>query len=266
VIDTYGSPRQVAEKYTEEDQIIATAFKGHLIRYTAILFAFHFGLILVAIIFKIDSMIVLPFFYFPEFDSFQSFFYLPMAFVYDLGLVGIILYFVTQSRKEIKLPWPRLKLNWQKMASGRTEKSKPLPMILMLLGYAALVYVYLRYRTLFFKSLDPGSVESLFSPEASRWYSLAFLCLLGVGFLAYIIKFFIQTEGVNLLRSAFQLVIIGIVINRPLENPIREFFYFDIQLIADLILALAAILLTVDFLKSLIILGKRALSKNTESY
>jgi hypothetical protein len=95
----------------------------------------------------------------------------------------------------------------------------------------------------------------LFSPQASRWYSLSLLCLLGVGILAYLIKFFIQTEGVNLLRSAFQLVIIGIVINRPIENPIREFFDFDIQLIADLIVAFAAIILTFDFLKSLIILG-----------
>jgi hypothetical protein len=263
VIDTYGSPRQVAEKYMDERQIIAPAFKGHLIRYTAILFAFHLGLILIAIIFKIDSMTVLPFFYIPEFNSFQSFFYLPMAFVYDLGLVGIILYFVTQSRKEIKLPWPKLKLNWEKMSEGRTEKSKLIPLILMLLGYAALVYVYFRYQTLFFKSLNPGRIESLFDPQASRWYSLAFLCLLGVGILAYIIKFFIQSEGVNLLRSAFQLVIIGIVINRPFEDPIREFFYFDVQLIADLIIAFAAIILAVDFLKSLIILGIKALRKNT---
>jgi hypothetical protein len=263
VIDNYGSPRQVAEKYMDERQIIAPAFKGHLLRYTAILFAFHLALILVALIFKTSSMTVLPFFYIPEFDSFLSLFYLPMAFVYDLGLVGIILYFVTQSRKEIKLPWPRIKLNWKKMSEGRTEKSKLLPMILMLMGYATLVYVYLRYQTLFLKSLNPGRVESLFGPQASRWYSLAFLCLLGVGILAYIIKFFIQSEGVNLVRSALQLVILGIVINKPIEDPIREFFYFDVQLIADLIIAFAAIILAVDLLKSLIILGIKALRKNT---
>jgi hypothetical protein len=102
IIDDYGSPRQVAEKYIEDDQFISSAFKGYLIRYTGILFAVHFGLILVAFFLKTNSMAVFPFFFIPEFDSFQSLFYLPMAFVYDLGLVGIILYFVTQSRKDIK--------------------------------------------------------------------------------------------------------------------------------------------------------------------
>ena len=263
VIEVYGSPRQVAEKYIEDDQIIATAFKNHLIRYTAILFAFHFGLILMSIIFKISSMTVLPFFYIPEFDSFESFFYLPMAFIYDLGLVGIILYFVTQSRKEIRLPWPKLTVDWEKMMDGRQEKSKIIPLVLMLLGYAAIFYVYLRYHTLFFKSLNPGRVESLFSPEASTWYSLALLCLLGIGILAYITKFFIQSEVVNLLRSACQLVILGIVINRPMVNAIREFFYIDIHLIADLVVALIAVVLAIDFLKSLIILGRKAFKKKS---
>jgi len=114
IIDAYGSPRQVAEKYMDDNQIIAPAFKGHLLRYTAILFAFHMGLTLLSFIFK-TNMAVLPFFYIPKIESFQALFYLPMAFVYDLGLVGIILYFVTQSRGDVRLPWPKVKLNWLKI-------------------------------------------------------------------------------------------------------------------------------------------------------
>jgi hypothetical protein len=34
--------------------------------------------------------------------------YLPTAFLADLGLVALVLYFITQSGKDIKLPWPKL--------------------------------------------------------------------------------------------------------------------------------------------------------------
>ena len=264
IIAIYGSPQQVAEKYMDDYQIIAPTFKGHLLRYTAVLFAVHFALTVFAFIFK-TRMLILPFFYIPKMDNFQALFYFPMIFIYDLGLVGIILYFVTQRGKDIKLPWPKLNLNWQKMASRRLEKPKIILLVLMLIGYTALVYVYIRYHTLFFKSLNLKGVESLFNPEASKWYSLAFLSFLGIGILAYLIKFFSRPEWIDLLRSVCQLIILGIVINRPIEDPIREFFYFDIHLIANVIVALIALLLVIDFLKSLIILGKKSLMKKTFS-
>lgn len=263
VIDSYGSPRRVAEKYMDEQQIIAPTFKGHLLRYTAVLFTVHFALTILAFIFK-TRMLILPFFYIPKMDNFQALFYFPMIFIYDLGLVGIILYFVTQSGKDIRLPWPKLNMNWQKIFEGREEKPKWILLVLMLIGYTAFVYVYLRFHTLFFKSLNPGSIEYLFNPEASKWYSLALLSFLGIGILAYIAKFFARPWWVNLSRSALQLIILGIVINRPIENPIREFFYFDIHLIAQMIVVIIALLLVIDFLKSLIILGRRALIKERQ--
>ena len=263
VIDTYGSPRQVAEKYMDEQQIIAPTFKGHLLRYTAILFAFHFGLILVALIFKTNSMAVLPFFYIPKFDSFQALFYIPMAFVYDLGLVGIILYFVTQSRGDIMLPWPKLKLNWPKIIESRKTKSKTIPFVFMLLGYAALVWIYLRFGTIIFKTINFQQPQSLLTPVASKWYSLALLGIVGISIAAYAIKFFTTSEWVNLVRSACQLVIMGVVINKPLENPFLEFFYIDLLVITNIIIAVVTIFIAIDFLKSLIILGRKALLKKT---
>ena len=260
VIDTYGSPKKVAEKYMEDYQIIAPSFKGYLIRYTSIIFAFHFGLIILALIFK-TSILAFPFFYIPKFDSFQALFYLPMAFVFDLGLVGIILYFVTQSRKDVQLPWPKLKLNWQKISESRQAKSKIIPFILMLLGYAVLVLIYLRFNTLFFKTIDFQKTQSLLTPAASRWYSLALLALLGIGIVSYAIKFFTTSEWINLLRSAHQLVILGVVINRPIDNPFIEFLYLDLQITANIAIAIIATLIAIDFLKSLIILGKEALMK-----
>ena len=259
VMAAYGNPRQVAEKYIEDVQIIAPSFKKYLFRYTAILFAFHFGLTLAALLFR-TSMVVFPFFYIPKMDSAQSLFYIPMILVFDIGLVGIILYYVTQSRKDIKLPWPKFRVNWEKIAIGRQSKSKMIPFILMLAGYGLLVLAYLRFHTLFLRSLDFQAPESLLNPLASKWYSVALLALLGIGILAYAIKFFASSEWINLLKNALQLIVIGIVINKPIENPFVDFFYFDLQTAGNWIIAIVAVLIAIDFLKSLIVIGKDALT------
>jgi len=259
VIAAYGNPRQVAEKYIDDVQIIAPSFKKYLLRYTALLFALHFGLTLVALLFK-TSMAVFPFFYIPKMDSFQSLFYIPMTLVFDIGLVGIILYFVTQSRKEIKLPWPKFRVNLEKIAARRKSKPKILPFISMLIGFGLLVWAYSRFHTLFFMRLDFQNPESLLNPLASKWYSLSLLALLGIGILAYAIKFFTTSEWINLSRNVLQLIILGIVINKPIENPFVEFPSFDLQTAGNWIIAIVAVLIAIDFLKSLIVIGKNALT------
>jgi hypothetical protein len=259
VIAVYGNPRQVAEKYMDDVQIIAPSFKKYLLRYTAIIFAFHFGLTVAALLFR-TSMVVFPFFYIPKMDSFQSLSYIPMILVFDIGLVGIILYFVTQSRKDIKLPWPKFKVNWEKIAARRQSKSKIIPFILMLIGYTILIWTYLRYHTLFFMSLDFQDPESLLNPLASKWYSLALLALFGIGIFAYTIKFFTSSEWINLIKNVLQLGIIGTVINKPIESPFVEFPYFNLQTTGNWIIAIVAVLIAIDFLKSLIVIGKSALA------
>ncbi len=37
--------------------------------------------------------------------------YLPMAFLADFGVVALVLYFITRSGKEIRLPWPKFALD-----------------------------------------------------------------------------------------------------------------------------------------------------------
>lgn len=113
---------------------------------------------------------------------------------------------------------------------------------------------------LFFKSLDFQNPESLVNPLASKWYSVALLALLGIGILAYAIKFFATSEWVNLLRNVLQLIVIGIVINKPIENPFVDFPYFYLQTAGNWIIAIVAVLIAIDFLKSLIVIGKNALT------
>lgn len=94
VIAAYGPARRVAEKYLDGHSIIAPAFKRHLFRYTSFLFAVHFLITAVAVIFT-KSFLVFPFLYVPRMGVFEALFYLPTAFLFDLGLVTLILYFIT---------------------------------------------------------------------------------------------------------------------------------------------------------------------------
>jgi len=109
VIAAYGKPRRVAEKYLDDRPVIAPAFKRLLFRYTTLLFAIHLVFIVFAVIFK-KSFVVFPFFFMPRLGVIEAIMYLPAAFLTDFGIVALVLYFITQSGKEFKLPWPKFAL------------------------------------------------------------------------------------------------------------------------------------------------------------
>jgi hypothetical protein len=60
----YGRPRDVAAKYMDGDEIISPTFRKHLFRYTAMLFAIHFVLTVLAVSFR-ASIVAIPFFFIP---------------------------------------------------------------------------------------------------------------------------------------------------------------------------------------------------------
>ncbi len=59
-----------------------------------------------AVVFKKD-FVLFPFLYMPKLGVIEALMYLPTAFLADLGIVTVVLYFITQSGKDIKLPWPK---------------------------------------------------------------------------------------------------------------------------------------------------------------
>ncbi|NIM91577.1 MAG: hypothetical protein GTO17_11590 [Candidatus Aminicenantes bacterium] len=255
VIADYGSAQKVAEKYMDDFQIISPTFKKYLLRYTGILFAFHFGLTIISIIFGF-SLFAFPFFFIPRMDTFQALFYIPMSLVYDFGLVGIFLYFVTQRKKEMKLPWLKIRLP----VTDEYERKRPkiIWLILMLIGFGGLIYFYLRYQTLFLLNLNFEDPQSLFIPEASKWYSLALIVMLGCGIISYVIRFFTGSEWINLLRNAIYLIIIGIIINNPIEEAFVDFPYLDIKTLGTVVIIILAIIFAIGFIKSLIVIWNRA--------
>ncbi|MCK7490036.1 MAG: hypothetical protein MZU79_07290 [Anaerotruncus sp.] len=106
-IAAFGPARKVAERYLDDRPIIAPAYKRYLFRYTSFLFAVHAALTVLAVVFKKD-FVIFPFLFMPRLGIIEALMYLPTAFLADLGVVAVVLYFITQSGKDIKLPWPKL--------------------------------------------------------------------------------------------------------------------------------------------------------------
>jgi len=259
IIAQYGRPKKVAEQYLEGYQIISPSFKKYLFLYTGILFAIHFGLTITTFFFGSSSVMIFPFLYIPKMGYIELLSYLPMAFIHDFGLVCFFLYFITQSKKDIKLPWPRLKLSAPLIPEKKRTPPKIIYLMLMLTGLSPVVYAYLRFRTVFFVSLDFKSPESLLNPEASKWYSLFLITIIACEIIGYSFRFLTQSEWVPLIINAFYLVLVWIIVNNPIENAYvglqgtgLDFVDSFVRGIGVLVFAVFAVLAAVDFLKSFV--------------
>jgi hypothetical protein len=260
VIAAYGPARKVAEKYLDGRPIIAPAFHRYLFRYTAFLFAIHF-LVTAAAVFFTRSFIVFPFLYVPQMGFSDALFYLPTAFLFDLGLVTLILFLITRSPKEIKLPWP-------KFAVDIDEVKRPPRLVLLALGVGAMLagtvltlYLYLRYHTIFFLTLDFPEPRPLFIPETGKWFSLAVIAMFVIGTGALVVKFFTTSPWVEVVQRGISLIIIGLLLSLPLDRAFafaaseKARLWFKYTLI--IILFFISIGVVVDFIKALIRSGRK---------
>jgi hypothetical protein len=259
VIDRYGSPKKVAEQYLEGFQIIAPSLKKYLFLYAGILFSVHFVLTAISVVFNWSGVMMFPFFFIPEMGFIELLSYLPMALVYDFGLVGLFLYFVTQSKKDIKMFWPRLKVSAPRIPEKERAQPKILYLALMLIGFSLVVLAYLRFHTLFVASLDFKFPESLLSPEASKWYSLFVIAIIACEIIGYFFRFFTRSEWAPLVINAFYLVLVWIIFNNPIENAYigiqgihLDFVNSLVKGIGGFVLVVFAIFAALNFLKSLV--------------
>jgi hypothetical protein len=255
-IEDYGNPRLIAEKYMEGYQIISPIYKKYLFLYTGLLFAVHYGLILVSA-FSRYEIVFFPFFYIPIMGiNLQVWFtlvlYLPMTFFYDFGLICLILYFVTQNRKEIKLPWFGINLNWLTRMDKKKEKPNIYILGLMIFGLLTIVFLYLRYNTIFFLSMGAGKMTSLFNPSVSEWLSLSVISIFFLEILHYTSRFFIESPWIKLTKDGGILIIFWSIMNLHIEDALIDLPGPDISAIITFILLFFSIIAAIEFLKSLI--------------
>ncbi|MFC2164457.1 hypothetical protein ACFLT2_05610 [Acidobacteriota bacterium] len=265
-ISRYGSSQQVASKYVGDYQIISPTFKKYLFRYTGILFVVHMLLIFFASLFN-TNVYLFPFFFIPRLDLIHVLNFIPMALLYDLGLVGVVLYFITQKNKEIRLPWLKLKLPGPDGQAPGLPKPKPLVLLFMSVGFVLVLAVFIHFQTLFFYSLNFNEPKSLFGSTASLWYSLALLFVFGVAVLSYALRFICNSRWIELAKYGIFLSVFFLVINVPIADAHFFMDYPELKMMALVIISVIAVLYAYEFLKALIFIVRDSLqSKPTGSF
>jgi hypothetical protein len=273
-IADFGPARRAAERYLDESRpIIAPAYRRYLFRYTTLLFAFHALLTAAAVIFKQD-FVLFPFIYMPRLNVLSALMYLPTAFLTDLGVVTLVLYFITQSGKDVRLPWPRFGVDLD-------EVKPPSAKVLVeriFIGIAAVVMlavtdfallVFARRGTIFFVNLDWRSARSLFTPGAGRRVSLIVIAMLAASTLALLAKVITSSRWVEAVSSLVWLALLGLLLTQPFDN------LFAVRIAPDLLpkvrfgvtfaLLFIAAFITIDLIKDIVVLSRRRLNSVTHN-
>jgi hypothetical protein len=262
VLAAYGPARRVAEKYLDGRPIIAPAYKRFLFRYTALLFAVHALLTIVAVVGIKKSFIFFPILYIPALNPFEALFYLPTAFLFDFGVVALVLYLITQSKREVRLPWPRLSVDLDEVKPPVRTIGRVIGLAVMTALSGGAVYLYARFGTMF---LIKRGAEFLpiFTPDAGRWYSLILIGLWVLGAIRLAVAFMTSSPWADAAKEGLSLVLLGLVFRYPLATALA--IELPPALIRTLTPSLTITVLVIslfvalDFIKALIRIGRRRL-------
>ncbi len=250
IIDSYGRPRDVAEKYIEGSEIITPVYRKHLFRYTWILFAFHAALTAVALGFHM-SIIMFPFFFIPRMPVLAALVYLPMAWLADFGLVAFVLYIVTQRNRSLNLPWLRIS---RVLREARRPKAPRLAVFVTLLVILVVaVAAFLRYHTLFFYSVNLQAPEPLMNHAASIFLSLMVLAALLCQVIAYGVRFVVNSAWVTLIKNALILLILWAIWNSPIAVRFKEVPGVDLSYYGGVLVIILISATAVKFIKDLVL-------------
>jgi HAAS len=268
-IAAFGPARRVAERYLDESRpIIAPAYKRYLFRYTTLLFAFQVFLAVVGVIFKKD-FVLFPFIFMPHLGVIEALMYLPTAFLTDLGIVTLVLYIVTQSGKDIRLPWPKfaVDINEVKPTVLAERIFTGVAAFIMLAITDFLVYLFVKHHTVFFVNLDWKNPRPLFTPGAGNRLSLILIAMFATSTMSLFIKVLTKSRWVDIVGNVVSLGLIGLILTQPWEN------LFAVDIAANLLpkirygvkflLLFIAALITVDLIRHIVILSRRKLSPVT---
>lgn len=263
-IEAYGPARQVASRYVAESPIIAPVYKRFLFRYTAFLFACHVLFTLAAVVFR-ESFIMFPFLFVPRMGPFEAVLYLPTAFLFDLGVVTLVLYFITRSGKEIRLPWPRFSVDIDELKTPRRKVLSILGAVVMsaLAGFAA--YIFVTCRTIFLLSLNFSEPRPLFIPEVGYRISLIVVAMFVAGALAAIVRVFTGSRWVDVASNGLSLALIGLLLRQPFDAPFAVAtlarLAHQIRTAAKFSLVFIALFVAIDLIKNLVAIGRGKLAK-----
>ncbi len=263
-IAAYGPARRVAEKYLDGREIIAPAYRRFLFRYTALLFAIHCVLSVITVFSK-ESFIVFPVLYVPVLNPFEILFYLPTAFLFDFGVVTLILYLITQSKKEVRLPWPRVSIDLDEVKKPGATVGRVFGLIAMTIITGLAVSIYIKYGALFFVEFGSASRRPIFSPEAGRWFSLLLIGLFALSTIGLAVKLVKSSPWADAFQHALSLVLVGLAFRYPFDSAIAlslpESLPGTIKYGMTVGLLVLSVFIAVDLVKALVRIGRRRLAR-----
>lgn len=267
-IAAYGAPRRVAERYAEDRPIIAPAYKRYLFRYTSLLFAAHAAFTVFAVVFK-KQFVIFPFLYMPVLGVFDAVMYLPMAFLADLGLVALVLYFVTQSGKDVKLPWPKIGVDLDEVKPPKkifwSRVGTALGAVVMLAVTDFALYLFARYHTVFLYLTDGADPKPLLMPGPGRYLSLIIIAQLAVSTMTLLAKLLTRSPWVNIVSNVISLGLIGLVLRQSFDGlfaiTMSEKLMRVLKANIKITLLVIALVTTIELVKGIVIISRRKLSQ-----
>ncbi len=137
--------------------------------------------------------------------------YLPMAFLADLGLVALVLYFVTQSGKDVKLPWPKIGVDLD-------EVKPPKKVFWGRVGTAVGAVVMLAVTDLALYLTDGADPKPLLMPGPGRYLSLIVIAQFAVSTMTLLIKLLTRSPWVKIVSNVISLGLIGLILRQTFDG------------------------------------------------
>jgi hypothetical protein len=213
---------------------------------------------------------VFPFLFVPRLGVIEAVMYLPMAFLADFGATALVLYFITRSGKEVKLPWPKfaLDLDEVKPPDAKTAAATIATMVgagIMLALTGLAVHLYTKFSTIFFVSFNFEKFRPLFMPAPGRYISLAVLAMLAAGTIGLFIKLFSGSRRlacwVDAVTDVFALAMIGVALRQQhgsifaVTVPAKLGAWIHVSLTVTLLVV--ALFIAIDLVANVVRLGRK---------
>ena len=222
-INLFGSAKEVAEMYLEGFQIISPLFNNYLFRYTWILFAIHYSLKIISYAFNVSFNVSFNLLFFDLSIKVNGFMQLLsealVTWIYDFGIVALILYLITQSEKEINLIWPQFFVSKFKIKTLPLNAPSKLKIGIIAGLLIISLLVYFKYNTLFFKTVNlTHPPELLFEAVFSQFMSLLVIGLIFFELICSILPYFFKTYWINLINNSVYLIVAIFLLNHPFKE------------------------------------------------
>jgi hypothetical protein len=264
----YGPARRVAERYVDDRPIIAPAYKRYLVRYTSALFLLHAALTVFAVAFK-KVFVIFPFLFMPKLGIIEALMYLPTAFLADLGFVALILYFITQSGKDVRLPWPKLGVDLDEIKPPRRTfwslLGTGLAAVVMLALTDLALYVFARHGTIFLKGFGSGEPLPLLTPAAGQRISLVVIAMLALSTMTLFVKLITRSRWVDIVSNILSLALVGALLSQPIEGllaiEVSERGLRAIRYSIQFALLFTALMIAIDLVKNIVRVSRRKLDR-----